>query len=121
MRQKSVPAKEPANQIVTDIRRATRRHFSPEDKIRVALEGLRGEDSIAALCRGEGIVETSIPAGRRTSSKRADQLDAPTRRRLWGDRSCPAFSCAEHERQLGGNARIQPDGGEGFAKCEGVF
>ena len=57
MRQKSVPAKEPANQIVTDIRRATRRHFSPEDKIRVALEGLRGEDSIAALCRGEGIVE----------------------------------------------------------------
>ena len=40
-----------------DIRRATRRHFSAEDKIRIVLEGLRGEDSIAELCRREGIVQ----------------------------------------------------------------
>ena len=57
MRQKSVPEKEPATQVVKNIRRATRRHFSAEDKIRIVLEGLRGEDSIAELCRREGIVQ----------------------------------------------------------------
>jgi len=56
MRQKSVPEKEPATQVVKNIRRATQRHFSAEDKIRIVLEGLRGEDSIAELCRREGIV-----------------------------------------------------------------
>ena len=54
MRQKSVPEKEPATEVVKKIRRATRRHFSAEDKIRIVLEGLRGEDSIAELCRPEG-------------------------------------------------------------------
>jgi transposase len=47
-----------AEQVVKDIRRATRRHFSAEDKIRVVLEGLRGEDSIAELCRKEGIAQS---------------------------------------------------------------
>src|SRR5262244_4093615 len=55
MRQKSGPTKAPAEQVVRDIRRATRRHFSAEDKIRIVLEGLRGEDSIAELFRKEGI------------------------------------------------------------------
>ena len=41
-----------------DIRRATRRHFSAEDKIRIVLEGLRGEDSVAELCRKEGIAQS---------------------------------------------------------------
>ncbi|SFM84571.1 transposase [Nitrosomonas communis] len=40
---------------VRDIRRATRRNYSAEEKIRIVLEGLRGEDSIAELCRREGI------------------------------------------------------------------
>ena len=44
-----------AEKTVRDIRRATRRKFSSEEKIRVVLEGLRGEDSIAELCRREGI------------------------------------------------------------------
>src|SRR6184192_3380132 len=57
MRQKSGPEKEPATQIVKNIRRATRRQFTAEDKIRIVLEGLRGEDSIAELCRSEGIVQ----------------------------------------------------------------
>ncbi|HEX5735430.1 MAG TPA: IS3 family transposase [Blastocatellia bacterium] len=57
MRQKSGPVRAPAEQVVKDIRRATRRHFSAEEKIRVVLEGLRGEDSIAELCRREGIVQ----------------------------------------------------------------
>ena len=42
---------------VRDIRRAARRHFSAEEKIRIVLEGLRGEDSIAELCRKEGIAQ----------------------------------------------------------------
>jgi transposase len=57
MRQKSMPEKERATQVVKNIRRATRRHFSAEDKICIVLEGLRGEDSIAELCRREGIVQ----------------------------------------------------------------
>lgn len=57
MRQTSVPVKEPAEQVLKDIRRATRRHFSAEVKIRIVLDGLRGEDSIAELCRREGIVQ----------------------------------------------------------------
>jgi transposase len=58
MRPKSSNTKKPAEQVVKDIRRATRRHFSAEDKIRVVLEGLRGEDSIAELCRKEGIAQS---------------------------------------------------------------
>ena len=57
MRQKSGPVKEPAVKVVKDIRRATRRQFSAKEKIRMVLEGLRGEESIAELCRREGIVQ----------------------------------------------------------------
>ena len=57
MGQKSGPVKEPAEQVVKDIRRATRRQFSAEEKIRIVLSGLRGEDSIAELCRREGIAQ----------------------------------------------------------------
>jgi transposase len=57
MRQKSTPAKEPAEQVIKTIRRTARRQFSAEEKIRIVLEGLRGEDSIAELCRREGIVQ----------------------------------------------------------------
>ena len=53
-----LPAKRAAEQVVKDIRRATRRHFSAEDKIRIVLDGLRGEDSIAELCRKEGIAQS---------------------------------------------------------------
>ena len=44
-----------AEKTVRDIRRATRRSYSTEEKIRIVLDGLRGEDSIAELCRREGI------------------------------------------------------------------
>ena len=50
--------KEPAEKVVRDIRRRTRRQYSSEEKIRIVLEGLRGEESIAALCRREGIAES---------------------------------------------------------------
>jgi transposase len=44
-----------AEKAVKDIRRETRKRYSAEEKIRIVLEGLRGEDSIASLCRREGI------------------------------------------------------------------
>lgn len=44
-----------AERVVKDIRRKTRRLHSAEEKIRIVLDGLRGEDSIAELCRREGI------------------------------------------------------------------
>lgn len=50
--------KAPAEQVVRDIRRKTRKHYSAEEKIRIVLEGLRGEESIAVLCRREGIAES---------------------------------------------------------------
>ena len=43
-----------AEKVVQEIRRKTRRRFSAEEKIRIVLEGLRGEESIATLCRGVG-------------------------------------------------------------------
>jgi transposase len=49
------PTKPSAEKAVRDIRRATRRRYSAEEKIRIVLEGLRGEDSIAELCRREGL------------------------------------------------------------------
>src|ERR671910_2837914 len=55
MRQTSKRVPDSAEKTVRDIRRATRRHHSAEEKIRIVLEGLRGEDSIAELCRKEGI------------------------------------------------------------------
>ena len=50
--------KAPAERVVRDIRRKTRRQYSAGEKIRVVLEGLRGEESIATLCRREGIAES---------------------------------------------------------------
>lgn len=55
---KNSPVKASAERVVKDIRRQTRRHFSAEDKIRIVLDGLRGEDSIAELCRREGISQS---------------------------------------------------------------
>ena len=58
MNTKLTGGKRSAEHVVKDIRRATRRHFSSEDKIRIVLDGLRGEYSIAELCRREGIAES---------------------------------------------------------------
>ena len=68
----------PAERVVRDIRRRTRKQHSAEDKIRVVLEGLRGEESIAALCRREGIAESLYYVGSK------EFLEAG-KRRLAGD------------------------------------
>ena len=54
---KAKHSKTPAERVVKEIRRATRKQYSAEEKIRIVLEGLRGEDSIAELCRREGIAQ----------------------------------------------------------------
>ncbi len=58
MRQKPMSTKSPAERAVRDIRRKTRKQYSAEEKIRIILDGLRGEESVAALCRREGIAES---------------------------------------------------------------
>jgi transposase len=50
--------KQSAANAVKDIRRKTRRKFSAEEKIRIVLEGLRGEQSVSELCRRESIAQT---------------------------------------------------------------
>jgi transposase len=58
MRQKSVNSESPSERLVKTIRRATRKRHSSEEKIRIVLDGLRGESSIAELCRREAIAES---------------------------------------------------------------
>jgi len=55
MRQKTERHQDAADRTVKDIRRKTRKRYAAEEKIRIVLAGLRGEDSIAELCRQEGI------------------------------------------------------------------
>ena len=57
MRQRTERHQEAVDRTVKDIRRKTRKRYSSEEKIRIVLAGLRGEDSIAELCRQEGIAQ----------------------------------------------------------------
>ena len=67
--------------VVNDIGRATRRQFSADEKIRILLDGLRGEDSIAEICRREGMAQSlyyvwsneSLEGGRRHRTRRDDR------------------------------------------------
>jgi transposase len=86
MRQKSGTSKTSADKLVKNIRRKTRQTYSAEEKIRIVLAGLRGEESIAALCRQEGIAESLyyswskefLEAGkRRLSGDTARQATSP--------------------------------------------
>jgi transposase len=58
MKQTPGTSKDAADKLVRGIKRKIRKHYSAEEKIRVVPAGLRGEESIAALCRGEGIAES---------------------------------------------------------------
>ena len=58
MRQKTEATKPSAEKVIKDIRRVTRKQYGAEEKIRIVLDGLRGEESIAALCRREGTAES---------------------------------------------------------------
>ena len=71
MSQKPVTQRAAAEKVVKEIRRATRKQHSAEEKIRIVLAGLRGEDSIAEHCRREGIAQSLYCSGRRSSWKPA--------------------------------------------------
>ena len=58
MRQKPVTRRTASTKTIKDIRRATRKQYSAEEKIRIVLDGLRGEETIAELCRREGIAQS---------------------------------------------------------------
>jgi transposase len=93
MSQKSGPAKLPSERIVRDIRRATRKQYSAEEKIRIVLDGLRGEHSIAELCRREGIAESLYYTCRRSSWRLASGAWRETprgRQRVVRSRICVA-------------------------------
>lgn len=53
------PRKQSATELINEVKRRTRRTFSSEEKIKIVLEGMRGEDSIAAICRKYGIYEAT--------------------------------------------------------------
>ena len=73
MREKSTSVSSSSERLVKSIRRATlgRKQYSAEEKIRIVLDGLRGESSIAELCRRKASPRAFITAGRRSSWKRA--------------------------------------------------
>jgi transposase len=86
MTKKAQTSKEAAEKVVKNIRRKTRHTYSSEEKIRIVLAGLRGEESIAVLCRREGIAESLyyswskefLEAGkRRLSGDTARQATSP--------------------------------------------
>jgi len=58
MKQKSVGIRSSSEKLVRTIKRKTRRQYGAEEKIRIVLDGLRGEMSIAELCRREGLAES---------------------------------------------------------------
>ena len=64
MRQKPSGRQSSSERVIRDIKRKTRKQYSAEEKIRIVLDGLRGEDSIAELCRREGIALTEGLCGR---------------------------------------------------------
>ena len=77
--------KDSTEKAVRDIRRATRRHYSAEEKIRIVLAGLRGEDSIAELCRKEDINQNVY-------DRRSKEFLETGKKRLAGDTAREATS-----------------------------
>jgi len=86
MTKKPKTSKDAADKVVKNIRRKTRQTYSSEEKIRIVLAGLRGEETISVLCRGEGIAESLyyswskefLEAGkRRLSGDTARQATSP--------------------------------------------
>ena len=76
--------KDSAEKAVREIRRKTRRRFTAEEKIRIVIEGLRGEESIASLCRREGIAVRFREERAEPSGLRVPRVLGCSRPRLWG-------------------------------------
>lgn len=94
-------SKRSAEKTVRDIRRATRRQYSAEENIRIVLEGLRGENSVAELCRREGInsnvyyrwSKEFLEAGKkRLAGDTAREVTTDEVKNLRSEASCDAYS-----------------------------
>ena len=109
MAKKPTTSKDAADKVVKNIRRKTRQTYSAEEKIRIVLAGLRGEESIAVLCRREGIAESLyyswskefLEAGkRRLSGDTARQATSPEVKELRSEtlalKECVADLTLEH-------------------------
>ena len=91
MNKKSGSSKASADKLVKNIRRKTRQTYSAEEKIRIVLAGLRGEESISALCRREGIAESLYYSWSKEfleAGKRRYQAIRRVRRRHQKSKSC---------------------------------
>ena len=88
-----------SEKVVQEIRRKTRRRFSAEEKIRIVLDGVRGEESIATLCRGHGA--SGLAATDRSGEREAELRGADRRHAVerdpGPDQGCPPA----HVRQIG--------------------
>jgi transposase len=80
MRQASKRVPDSAEKMVRDIRRATWRHHSAEEKIRIVLEGLRGEAALPNSAARRGSTRTLIIVGRKSSWRQARSGSPATRR-----------------------------------------
>ena len=96
MRQKPTTQVGSTEQVVKDIRRATRKQYSAEEKIRIVLDGLRGEYSIAELCRREGIAESLYYAWSK------EFLEAGKRD------SCCFSACYRWSNEISGGSQFPP-------------
>jgi len=77
MNKKFGTSKDAAEKLVQGIKRKTRKQYSAEEKIRIVLAGLRGEESIAALCRREGISESLYYTWSKEFLEAGKQRDLP--------------------------------------------
>ena len=109
MKQKSGTRESSSERLVKNIRRVTRKQYSSEEKIRIVLDGLRGEFSIAELCRREGIAESLY------YSWSKEFLEAG-KHRLAGDTARAATS-SEDQRSVKLRVRSPPTGTH---QCHGV-
>ena len=82
MRQKSQTSQTGAGKAIKDIRWATCKKYSVEEKIRIVLDGLRGEETIAKLCQREGIAQSFIINGQRNFLSLAS-IDLQVIRPVW--------------------------------------
>ena len=80
MSQKSGPPREASEPVVKNIGRATRKHYAAGERLRIVLDGLRGGDSIAELCRREGIAESRYDSWSKGFTEGEKQLSQPIRR-----------------------------------------
>ncbi len=106
MRRKNQRITDDADRVVKDIKRQTRRRFSAEEKIRIVLAGLRGDESIAELCRQEGIAQSQYYSW-------SKEFMEAGKKRLSGDTGRQATSGEVEDRFVNHGRHSAPTGHSG--------